>query len=787
MADGRGREAILELHNAALLRPDDADLGLRVAEVSLQYGFFGDAVDYYKDALALRPEDTQTALKLAQLLLEINPEESKERVDELLEKDPRNAHAWLIRARAALIDGEVSPALGYVARARSIDPSEPESERILALAYETRGRLAMARNPLANPSPRVGQSILKAYDRYLALDGEYRLLGLLGRARTLARLPNSSEQTRDAFYEALDEARTIGSPYEKIRVARGAARFADLSDDNELAQRAVKQWIATAPYDLDAWQTLIGLDAPDASAHKRRTYDRLIHMLPDLPEAQALYAIYLLEEKGYSEAVTYLEKKMDGSETDAGLLIGIVQIQNRSKRTKDAAQTLQKLETRFPNFPAARLARGEQQLLSEDYDAAAETLRAAVREDPTPRAYRLLARAEQMRGHLERALAAIKQSNAADNRTNPISLRLKAQIQAELGKHAAAAGTLLTLHRRVGLTPGEKLLLARNFYQGGSPGIGRKILLELLANEGPRPRAALEFARRDGHNVVHRPAIRRQLALVLEEDPEQMEVLESLTELDLADGQIEEARRRLDDAVKKRGWIGRIYLIRGKLLLRLGEFVAARDDAERASRLDPASRDEAYDVMTTAYLNDTNVPALVTRMETQAKKRGLAADRAGLLARLNLAIGNTRRALELYDQAASEGSDLLFVKNDLAFLLAQQGGDLDRALALAKAAVESPSGSVSTIDTLGYVYLKRGEPDVAVWQFRQAVADATPPVPDYYYHLGMALFELGKKDQAKKAIEEALALEPEFADADAARQLLRELESQNQASKPPPS
>jgi tetratricopeptide (TPR) repeat protein len=191
--------------------------------------------------------------------------------------------------------------------------------------------------------------------------------------------------------------------------------------------------------------------------------------------------------------------------------------------------------------------------------------------------------------------------------------------------------------------------------------------------------------------------------------------------------------------------------------------------------------------MTTAYLNDTDVPALVTRMETQAKKRGLAADRAGLLARLNLAIGNTRRALELYDQAASEGSDLLFVKNDLAFLLAQQGGDLDRALALAKAAVESPSGSVSTIDTLGYVYLKRGEPDVAVWQFRQAVADATPPVPDYYYHLGMALFELGKKDQAKKAIEQALALEPEFADADAARQLLRELESQNQASRPPPS
>ena len=207
LAENRGKEAILEFHNAALLRPDDVELGLRVAEVSLHYGFFGDAVDYYRDALALKPDDTLVALKLAQLLLEIDPDESRRIVDELLGRDPRNAQAWLIRARAALIEGEINPALGFIARARSIDPSEPETERVLALAYETRGRLATARNPLANPSPRVGRSILKAYDRYLSLDGEYRLLGLLGRARTLARLPGQSEKARNAFYSALEEAR----------------------------------------------------------------------------------------------------------------------------------------------------------------------------------------------------------------------------------------------------------------------------------------------------------------------------------------------------------------------------------------------------------------------------------------------------------------------------------------------------------------------------------------------------------------------------------------------------
>jgi len=255
-----------------------------------------------------------------------------------------------------------------------------------------------------------------------------------------------------------------------------------------------------------------------------------------------------------------------------------------------------------------------------------------------------------------------------------------------------------------------------------------------------------------------------------------MEVLEQLTELDLVDGNVQRARQRLDDAVVKSGWMGRTFLLRGKLLLQLGEFVAARDDAERASKLDPSSLDDAYDIMTAAYLNDGNVPALVARMEEQAQKRRLPANRAALLGRLNLAIGNTPRAVALYEQAASEGSELLFVKNDLAFLLAKQGRDLDRALALAKAAVESPGASISTVDTLGYVYLKRGEADVAVWQFRQAIAESSPPVPDYYYHLGMALLDLGQQDKAREALEQALTLNPEFAEAHAARRLLGDLE-----------
>ena len=71
---------------------------------------------------------------------------------------------------------------------------------------------------------------------------------------------------------------------------------------------------------------------------------------------------------------------------------------------------------------------------------------------------------------------------------------------------------------------------------------------------------------------------------------------------------------------------------------------------------------------------------------------------------------------------------------------------------------------------------------MAVWQFRQAVAEAEPPVADYYHHLGLALFELGKPDKAREAFETALGLDPAFAGAQEAREILTELPAKDSAS-----
>jgi len=784
LAENRGAEALIELHNAALLRPNDPDLGLRVAEVSVRYGYFGDAVDFYRDALALRPDDEDTLLKLAWLLVEIDPKAAEKRIDELLARDPNNARAFLVRAQAALLAGEIDAAMRHISSARRAHPSEPEIERMLALAYEARGRAALSRNPMAVRSPRVTLSILRAWDRYLARKGEFPLLGHLGRARTLGWLPGRAGEANEAYRVALEKSRSLGSPYERVRTAQEAARFADRNNNTELAEQAIGRWLEIAPRDLEAWQALIDLDNPDPVKHRQQTFRSLLKAIPDDPRVQVLYAQNLMSDQGLSAALGHLESKMDQGESDAILLFGTFDIQNQAGRLNDAAGTLRTMHARFPDHPATRLALGEQQVREGRYDDAVTSLERALAVEASGRGFRALARAEQQRGQLEKALEAINKTIGLERGTDPSSLRLKALIQRELGQEAGVAATLLRLRRLVGLSPSEKLHLAQSYYNRNAHGIGRKVLTGLLESGDAGPGAALEFARRDAGNADHRPRIRHYLEQSFEKFPDKIELLAALTEVDALDGRVEEARRRLNTTIAARSWVGKPYLVRGEFLLGIGELVGARDDAERALRLDPSTANEAFDIMTVAYVQSGGLPGVIAGFEAQRAETGLSADRTGLLARLQLAAGNTERALELYGMALDEGSDLLFVKNDLAFLLASTGGDLDRALSLAKMAENAPGDDISTADTLGFVYLKQGKPDVAVWQFRQVVAEANPPVADYYHHLGLALFELGKDDQALQAFRRALALNPQFGDAEIARQRIAQIGARNREAPP---
>ena len=87
-------------------------------------------------------------------------------------------------------------------------------------------------------------------------------------------------------------------------------------------------------------------------------------------------------------------------------------------------------------------------------------------------------------------------------------------------------------------------------------------------------------------------------------------------------------------------------------------------------------------------------------------------------------------------------------RNDLAWLLASRGEELDLALRLAVEAQRRES-SPSVLDTLGWVHYQRGEYADAVTALEAAVARA-PDSPSIRYRLGRALQQAGNPARARR-------------------------------------
>jgi tetratricopeptide (TPR) repeat protein len=121
--------------------------------------------------------------------------------------------------------------------------------------------------------------------------------------------------------------------------------------------------------------------------------------------------------------------------------------------------------------------------------------------------------------------------------------------------------------------------------------------------------------------------------------------------------------------------------------------------------------------------------------------------------------GRTDDARALYRQIVKSHPDNAPVLNNAAFFLCDHGGDLDEAQRLIEKALQKSPGQPGFSDTLGYVYLKKGQRDSAIQTFSDLVR-RYPNFAIFHYHLGLALYQKGDQLAAKKELQRALATHP---------------------------
>ena len=158
----------------------------------------------------------------------------------------------------------------------------------------------------------------------------------------------------------------------------------------------------------------------------------------------------------------------------------------------------------------------------------------------------------------------------------------------------------------------------------------------------------------------------------------------------------------------------------------------------------------------------------------QSRKVGDTAPTMRDLAMLYEEVGNKDTARQYYERALKLDANDPLALNNLAYLLAENNGDLNLALSYAQRAKQRLPTFSEITDTLGWIYMKKNLTDNAIDNFKALVVQV-PGNAIYHYHYAMALNQKGDRESARKECQAALADKPNKAQEDQIRQLLSSL------------
>jgi tetratricopeptide (TPR) repeat protein len=138
-----------------------------------------------------------------------------------------------------------------------------------------------------------------------------------------------------------------------------------------------------------------------------------------------------------------------------------------------------------------------------------------------------------------------------------------------------------------------------------------------------------------------------------------------------------------------------------------------------------------------------------------------------LLARVEESAANYESVIDYYRKVLTLNNRHVGALNNIAYALSRNPAHLDEALALAQKAKEISPQNSQILDTLGWVYYRKGMYQLAARELEGALA--LGPRPVIQLHLGLAYNRLGETVKGGRMVAAALAKEPKLAETEVIR------------------
>jgi tetratricopeptide (TPR) repeat protein len=708
------REAVIEYRNALQIDARFAEARLKIAEAYEKLGDARNAMNEFVRAADLLPQSVDAQLRAGTYLLTARQTDSAlARADAALALQPDNIQAHILRGNALAGLNQLDSALTSMEEAIRLDPKRGATYTQLGIVELALGKKEEAEAALK----RAAQLDPKSVSAQLALGSFY----------WASRRPNETEQ---AFAAAL-----IADP-KNVAANRAMALLSMANGRMDKAEQHLKQVLETSPTPAAIFTLsdfYVGTNrAKDAVALLER------HNQKPQPSVTHRLAVAVAASGDRARAHRLLDEalKADPRDAQAQLLKG--QLLLEDGRSDDALTSVKSAVEIEPTSAAAHFALGRVYSARGDLPGAEKAFTEVVKLNPNAAAAqvelsRLQLASSRPKDSVQSATAAVKaQPQSLDARIALVRSWIAAKdfssAAKEVGELLAARPQDARIHVLSGLVAGARL-----------------------------------------QTVQARAAFERALSI----DRRSIEAVAGLIALDLAAKDFASARTRIEARLADGEPEPELLLLAGRTYAAMKDIPAAEQVLRRAISTAPSLL-PAYAMLGQLYVSQRRLDEARKEFDALAERQSKPVGALTMSGVILQALGDQKLARERFERAVSLDSQAAVASNNLAWLYAESGENLEQAVRLAVAASQVLPESHEVLDTLGWVYYKSDLSALAVPPLRRAV-EKSPNNPSYHYHLGLAYEKTGAVVQSRQSLSRALELKADFAEADDARRALARL------------
>ena len=715
---GQYREAEIQFENAIQVDSRFAEAHYKLALAAMKLGDGRTAVQELLTTVQIRPDYYAAQLDLANLLILARQfSDAKEHLDLLAQKQPDNPEVFIARANYDAATSNTTAALADMQKALQLDPKRSDSYLNLAL-LQVHG------------------------EQWDAAEGNFKKAVEL-----------SPKSTNALIY--------LGNFYQ----ARG--RFPE-------AEQLFKRAIDTAADDPSPTLSLATLYmAENKPAQAEELLRQSKKNFPNNSVGYRMLGDFYYANGQIDKAATEYSELYQDHAKDLVVKKNYIQLLILKNRLDDARKLNDEIVKAKPDDQDSQVYKGELEIRGGKGGDAVNTLQAVLKNDP-----------DNAVAHYQLGLAFDQQGNTNRAETEWRSaVRLRPDI---VEAHRALAGIAIHRSDPSGLAQEADQIIAfqpaapDGYLLRGVAEIDRKqystadeYLHKSLEREPNNPAAYVQLGNlRMAQNQYAEAQKEYQQALDL--DPNSTDALGGVLNVDLVNKQpdraIATAKTELSRYPKNAGF----HIMLGQLLMEQKKDLAgAQAEFQQASDLDTKNSEARLKLGVVQSERGATDQALQTYLDgSKSNPRETA---------FYLLAGGIYENRQDWDHAKQQYQKVLEIQpdnplasNNLAYVILQQGGNVDVAFAMAQTARRQLPDNPNTADTLGWAFYHKHVYGSAINLFKEAVKK-DPDNALFNLHLGLAYAKNGQAAPSQQQLDRVMKINPKLPGIDELRTALDQL------------